>query len=282
MSNEKAASNTQGPMSSIEPTINQPSPTPLDMNAAETTNNPPSLPYEEMMPSSESWHTPSDPFQLELAQTAIERPKDDPDYIPIEQAKNKTPFEKYGSITQIEWDKFVARMTTPEAIARRKMSDMAKKNKYPQRLGSSGYNAHVAKWRATEEKLTAQGKPLLVQPLNIAEKEKIGEFVARRENDELTIALGSAEHSARQLGLRMITFKVLDSVFVDGPNRNFVISFKDLHALFKMDEMDINLVSVWCLSQWVDSQRTGAAIGYVNPMMVYQTAHTVARGSCMS
>uniref|UniRef100_J3N7F5 Uncharacterized protein n=1 Tax=Oryza brachyantha TaxID=4533 RepID=J3N7F5_ORYBR len=33
---------------------------------------------------------------------------------------SKTPFEKYGSIMQIEWDKFVTRMTTPEAIARRK------------------------------------------------------------------------------------------------------------------------------------------------------------------
>jgi hypothetical protein len=34
----------------------------------------------------ESWRTPSDLFELELAQLQYERPEDDPDYIPIEQA----------------------------------------------------------------------------------------------------------------------------------------------------------------------------------------------------
>ncbi len=29
------------------------------------------------------------------------------------------------------------------------------------------------------------------------------------------------------------------------------------------------------MSQWVDAQRTGASIGYVNPTMVCETAHTV-------
>nr|BAC20869.1 hypothetical protein [Oryza sativa Japonica Group] len=56
------------------------------------------------------------------------------------------------------------------------------------------------------------------------------------------------------------------SAFKDGPNANFAFSFKDLHALFKMDKMDINLV---------DAQRTGTLIGYVNPTMVCETAHTV-------
>lgn len=60
---------------------------------------------------------------------------------------NKSPFEKWGNITPIEWDMFVAKMTTPEALARRKrMSDLVKKNKYPHRLGSSGYNGHVGQW----------------------------------------------------------------------------------------------------------------------------------------
>lgn len=70
------------------------------------------------------------------------------------------------TISQAEWDRFVAKMTTPEALARRKkMSNLAKKNKYPHRLESSGYDGHVDEWRAIEEKFAAQGKPLLVKPL---------------------------------------------------------------------------------------------------------------------
>jgi hypothetical protein len=60
-------------------------------------------------------------------------------------------------------------MTTPEALERRKkMSDLAKKNIYPRRLGSSGYAGHEKKWRATEDKFVAEGKHLIVQPLNKA------------------------------------------------------------------------------------------------------------------
>jgi hypothetical protein len=45
--------------------------------------------------------------------------------------QNKPPFEKYGNISIAEWDTFVAKMTTLEALARRKkMSDLAKRNKY--------------------------------------------------------------------------------------------------------------------------------------------------------
>lgn len=153
--------------------------------------------------------------------------------------QNKTPFADYGGITTAEWDTFVAKMTSPEALARRKkMSDLAKRNKYPHRLGSSGYDGHVEKWRATEEKFAAQGKPLLVDALkersknwvwarstgqvtdageiqfenpdiervtsslkDIAEKGKTGEFIAKREHDQLTAALGNPEHSGRVRGL---------------------------------------------------------------------------------
>jgi hypothetical protein len=52
---------------------------------------------------------------------------------------------------------------------------------------------------------------------------------------------------ASELGLGMFTVHVLEGAFKDGPNANFAISFKDLHAFFKMDKMDINLVSAWCL-----------------------------------
>jgi hypothetical protein len=117
------------------------------------------------------------------------------------------------------------------------MSDLAKKNIYPHRLGSSGYAGHEKKWQATEEKFAAQGKPFNVHPLNkqtrnwvwartsgqvtgegemlldcpdiqnvttslqqIVQNEKTGEFVPRRQHDELTEALGTAEHSDRVRG----------------------------------------------------------------------------------
>uniref|UniRef100_A0A0E0MM80 Ubiquitin-like protease family profile domain-containing protein n=1 Tax=Oryza punctata TaxID=4537 RepID=A0A0E0MM80_ORYPU len=83
----------------------------------------------------------------------------------------------------------------------------------------------------------------------------------------------------------MITVHVPEGAFKDGPNANFAISFKDLHAFFKMDKMDINLAGRGAFrgtqlpnflrSQWVDAQRSGDPISYVNPTMVCETAHTV-------
>ncbi|BAF04875.2 Os01g0343900 [Oryza sativa Japonica Group] len=129
--------------------------------------------------------------------------------------------------------------TTAEALAlRKKMSELAKKNRYPHRLGSSGYAGHVDQWRETEQRFAAAGKPLLVDPMversknwvwarstgqvsdegdilfetpdieqvttnlqQIVEKERAGQFVPRRERDQLTVALGTAEHSGRVRGL---------------------------------------------------------------------------------
>ncbi|BAD53094.1 hydroxyproline-rich glycoprotein-like [Oryza sativa Japonica Group] len=153
--------------------------------------------------------------------------------------KNLPPFTEYGHISQPDWDTFVADHTTAEALAlRKKMSELAKKNRYPHRLGSSGYAGHVDQWRETEQRFAAAGKPLLVDPMversknwvwarstgqvsdegdilfetpdieqvttnlqQIVEKERAGQFVPRRERDQLTVALGTAEHSGRVRGL---------------------------------------------------------------------------------
>nr|XP_025876175.1 geraniol 8-hydroxylase-like [Oryza sativa Japonica Group] len=139
--------------------------------------------------------------------------------------------------SEADWDTFVADRTTAEALAlRKKMSELAKKNKYPHRLGSSGYAGHVDQWREIEQRFAAAGKPLLVDPMversknwvwarstgqvsdegdilfetpdieevttnlqQIVEKERSGQFVPRRERDQLTAALGTAEHSGRNL-----------------------------------------------------------------------------------
>nr|ABA98380.1 transposon protein, putative, CACTA, En/Spm sub-class [Oryza sativa Japonica Group] len=149
--------------------------------------------------------------------------------------KNLPPFTDYGHISQADWDTFVADHTTAEALAlRKKMSELAKKNRYPHRLGSSGYAGHVDQWREIEQRFAAAGKPLLVDPMversknwvwarstgqvsdegdilfetpdieevttnlqQIVEKERSGQFVLRRERDQLTAALGTAEHSGR-------------------------------------------------------------------------------------
>lgn len=153
--------------------------------------------------------------------------------------KNLPPFTDYGHISQADWDTFVADRTTAEALAlRKKMSELAKKNRYPHRLGSSGYAGHVDQWREIEQRFAAAGKPLLVDPMversknwvwarstgqvsdegdilfetpdieevttnlqQIVEKERSGQFVPRRERDQLTAALGTAEHSGRVRGL---------------------------------------------------------------------------------
>jgi hypothetical protein len=52
---------------------------------------------------------------------------------------------------------------------------------------------------------------------------------------------------ASELGLGKITVHVPEDAFKDGPNANFAISFKDLHAFFKMDKIDINLIGACCL-----------------------------------
>ncbi|BAD87600.1 hydroxyproline-rich glycoprotein-like [Oryza sativa Japonica Group] len=153
--------------------------------------------------------------------------------------KNLPPFTDYGQISQADWDTFVADHTTAEALAlRKKMSELAKKNRYPHRLGSSGYAGHVDQWREIEQRFAAAGKPLLVDPKversknwvwarstgqvsdkgdilfeapdieevttnlqQIVEKERSVQFAPRRERDQLTAALGTAEHSGRVRGL---------------------------------------------------------------------------------
>nr|AAM01120.1 Putative retroelement [Oryza sativa Japonica Group]AAP53631.1 transposon protein, putative, CACTA, En/Spm sub-class [Oryza sativa Japonica Group] len=74
------------------------------------------------------------------------------------------------------------------------------KHKFPELLKDQ----NLSFGESLEEKNIAEaGKwPNLPRDLmaSIVEKEKIGEFVARREHDELTAALGTAEHSGRVRG----------------------------------------------------------------------------------
>jgi hypothetical protein len=152
--------------------------------------------------------------------------------------KNRVPPpKKMGKITQAQWEEFVRQKTEPKAKELSETnSQRAKKNKHPHRLGSTGYLPKAMEWnRIIEEAmangtldpllkdideralrwilaragLTNEGKllnPELVGEVaekvqEYAEKRKKGEFKPRRENDILTAALGTPEHTGRARGI---------------------------------------------------------------------------------
>nr|BAX25092.1 hydroxyproline-rich glycoprotein -like [Oryza australiensis] len=124
--------------------------------------------------------------------------------------KNKSPFEDYGGITPTEWDRIVAKMTSPEALARRKkMSDLAKRNKYPRREVASNRRTVCRPRKAPACGCTKRKKQKLGvgTQYGTAEKEKTEEFIAKREHDQLTAALGNPEHSGRVRGVSSKTSK---------------------------------------------------------------------------
>lgn len=52
---------------------------------------------------------------------------------------------------------------------------------------------------------------------------------------------------ASRKALSFISVKVPRDDFMSRTNGIFIIDFRDLHALFKLDKMDINLVVVFCV-----------------------------------
>jgi hypothetical protein len=51
---------------------------------------------------------------------------------------------------------------------------------------------------------------------------------------------------ACRAGLSIITASVPAIVYLSGDNY-LMLDFKDMHALFRLDKLDVNLISVWCL-----------------------------------
>lgn len=52
---------------------------------------------------------------------------------------------------------------------------------------------------------------------------------------------------ASRKALSFISVKVPRDDFMSKTNEIFIINFRDLHALFKLDKMDINLVVAFCV-----------------------------------
>ena len=51
---------------------------------------------------------------------------------------------------------------------------------------------------------------------------------------------------ACRAGLSIITASVLAIVYLSRDNY-LMLDFKDIHALFRLEKLDVNLISVWCL-----------------------------------
>ena len=82
--------------------------------------------------------------------------------------KGLEPFVKYGNISMVEWDLFVAQKTSAEAKEfSEKMSELNMKNIYKPQLGPSEYRCKAPKWRAKEEELSRTGVPNPLKGLNV-------------------------------------------------------------------------------------------------------------------
>ncbi len=65
----------------------------------------------------------------------------------------------YANITPKQWDDFLTFNNSPEEIERsKKFSELAKKNKFPHRLGSTGYAPKVEQWTKEEEEMRKVGQ----------------------------------------------------------------------------------------------------------------------------
>nr|BAD12985.1 hydroxyproline-rich glycoprotein-like [Oryza sativa Japonica Group] len=144
------------------------------------------------------------------------------------------PFSTYANITPNQWEDFLTLKNSPKEIQRsQKYSELAKKNKFPHRLGSAGYAPKVEQWTKEEEemrkaglpvpmkewtqrsrnwvrartpKITDEGKVSFQDPElqgvadkieNLSSSQKKGFFKPKREKDVLSTVLGTPEHGGR-------------------------------------------------------------------------------------
>nr|ABA96301.2 transposon protein, putative, CACTA, En/Spm sub-class [Oryza sativa Japonica Group] len=115
----------------------------------------------------------------------------------------RTPFSTYANITPNQWDDFLTLKNSPEEIKRsQKYSELAKKNKFPHRLGSAGYAPKVEQWTKEEEEMRKKGQPSVADKIeNLSSSQKKGYFKPKREKDVLSTTLGTPEHGGRVRGV---------------------------------------------------------------------------------
>ena len=159
--------------------------------------------------------------------------------------KNLTPdFDEYPKLKPF-WNVFVEYKQSEEAqhVSSRNKAN-SEKNVYPHRLGTGGYRKKIPEWDRREEELVrrdvvpetnymsqrsrnyvlARGAAIsddgsltfrnevaqeVTQKINEAHAQSSqGSFQARRENDELTLALGNKEHGGRTRGVGLVPWKL--------------------------------------------------------------------------
>nr|AAT81759.1 hypothetical protein [Oryza sativa Japonica Group]ABF97407.1 transposon protein, putative, CACTA, En/Spm sub-class [Oryza sativa Japonica Group] len=136
--------------------------------------------------------------------------------------------------SEAAWDDFLTLKNSPEEIQRsQKYAELAKKNKFPHRLGSTGYAPKVEQWTKEEEEMRKKGQPVPMEEWtqrsrnwvrartpkitdegkvsfefpelqsvankieNLSSSQKKGFFKPKREKDVLSTGLGTPEHGGR-------------------------------------------------------------------------------------
>nr|ABA93591.1 transposon protein, putative, CACTA, En/Spm sub-class [Oryza sativa Japonica Group] len=84
----------------------------------------------------------------------------------------------------------------------KKFLELAKKNKFPHRLGFAGYAPKVEQWTKEVEEMRKAGLPVVADTIeNLSSAQEKGACKPKREKDVLSTALGTPEHGGRVRGV---------------------------------------------------------------------------------
>ena len=94
--------------------------------------------------------------------------------------------KKYPRITAAKWKTFVEQKTSEEFLYMSQANvELAKKNIYHHRIGTSGYQRAIPKWRAEEAARKVAGLPVLLEDV----PERAGEWLHARKPQESEASL---------------------------------------------------------------------------------------------
>ncbi|RLN43288.1 hypothetical protein C2845_PM01G45280 [Panicum miliaceum] len=79
---------------------------------------------------------------------------------------------------------------------------------------------------------------------------------------------------AMKQGITAITAMVPPSVFNNPVPHEIVIDFEDLHRLYRQQHMDVNLITVFCIMQWLEEEKTHKhKVAYLDLARIHHTEH---------
>uniref|UniRef100_A0A0E0MEE7 Uncharacterized protein n=2 Tax=Oryza punctata TaxID=4537 RepID=A0A0E0MEE7_ORYPU len=78
----------------------------------------------------------------------------------------RTPFRKYGKMSQVQWDKLFKFETSPEEMEKsKKMTELTKRYKWLHRLRSGGYAPKIEQWTKDKVELRKLGAPVPMEKM---------------------------------------------------------------------------------------------------------------------